>query len=189
VPTHEVLNQPPPLVDVNLYADDPSLAAAVLREGGDAARDAAPALGAFGARLGSAAVQLQAAQANEHPPRLRTHDRFGHRIDEIEYHPAYHALLALSVEQGLAGAPWAASRPGAHVVRAAGMLVASQVEFGHLCPVSMTYSAIPALRRQPDLHAEWQPRVAAGVYDPRPIPAGRAGSPDLPDLGGPPPDP
>jgi putative acyl-CoA dehydrogenase len=171
VPTHEVLNQPPPLVDVNLYTADPTLPAAVRREGRDAAREAEGALAAFGARLGGAEAQEWAAQANEHPPVLRAFDRFGHRIDEVEYHPAYHAMLALSVEHGLAGGPWAAPRPGAHVVRAAGMLLASQVEFGHLCPVSMTYSAVPALRRQPDLLAEWGPRATSRRYDPRPLPA------------------
>jgi len=168
--THEVANQPPPLVDIDLWNGDPTLRAAALREGGAGVSAADAALSAFGTRLGSATTQLQAAQANENPPKLRTHDRFGHRIDEVEYHPSYHALLELSVEHGLAGAAWSGG-PGAHVARAAGMLLASQVEFGHLCPVSMTYSAVPALRRQPELLASWGPHIVAGKYDPRFAPA------------------
>jgi putative acyl-CoA dehydrogenase len=154
--THEVLNQPPPLVDVNLWSGDPTLAAAVRHFAADAARAAEPSLAEYGARLGSAEVQRWADQANQVTPILHTHDRFGHRVDEVEYHPGYHAMMALTVEHGVAGAPWREDAAGAHVVRAAKMILASQVEFGHLCPVSMTYSAVPALRRQPDLLAEWR---------------------------------
>jgi len=167
-PTHEVLNQPPPFVDVDLYASDRVLSGAVRRAtGGEADLE----LSAFGRRLGSAEVQAWAADADKNAPVLRTHDRFGHRIDEVAFHPAYHALLGLSIENGLAGRPWADPRPTAHVVRAAKMLLMSEVEFGHLCPVSMTYSVVPALRAAPEILGEWRPRITAGVYDPRLVPA------------------
>src|SRR5262249_8170628 len=126
---------------------------------------------AFGRRLGSAAVQGWAVDADKNTPVLRTHDRYGHRIDEVAFHPSYHALLGLSIENGLAGRPWADPRPTAHVVRAAKMLLMSEVEFGHLCPVSMTYSVVPALRAAPEILGEWRPRISAGVYDPRLVPA------------------
>ncbi len=165
--THDVLNQPPPLSDVNLWTRDATLVAAARREAGMPDLS----LAELGARLGSAEAQQQATQANQVPPILRTHDRYGHRIDEIEYHPAYHAFLRLSVENGLSGGPWARPRAGAHVVRAAQMILASQVEYGHLCPVSMTYACVPALRRQPELAATWEPRIAALAYDARFVPA------------------
>jgi putative acyl-CoA dehydrogenase len=167
-PTHEVLNQPPPFVDVDLYASDLVLAGAVRRATGG---EADPELAAFGRRLGSAEVQGWAIEADKNTPVLRTHDRYGHRIDEVAFHPAYHALLGLSIENGLAGRPWADPRPTAHVVRAAKMLLMSEVEFGHLCPVSMTYSAVPALRAAPEVLGDWRPKITAGSYDPRLVPA------------------
>ena len=109
--------------------------------------------------------------ANENPPVLKTHDRFGHRIDEVEFHPAWHELMRLSCEAGLHARPWGEPRAGAHVARAAKMMLASQNEFGHGCPISMTYSAYPALQRQPDLFAEWGPRIVRERYDPRFLPA------------------
>jgi putative acyl-CoA dehydrogenase len=161
--THDVENQPPPLVGHDLYTQNAVLAGAVRRATGGVADDE---LSAFGRRIGTAEVQTWAAQANENPPVLRTHDRYGHRIDEVAFHPAYHALLGLSVEAGLAGRPWDDPRPAAHVIRAAKMLLMSEVEFGHLCPVSMTYSSVSALRRQPELLAAWRPRITAARYDP-----------------------
>jgi putative acyl-CoA dehydrogenase len=135
--THEVLNQPPPLEDYDVTAGDPALLDGVTREG------AAWSLGALhdlGTMAGSAQAQTWARHANESPPVLRTHDRFGNRIDEVEYHPDYHRLMDVAVRHGLHGAPWSDPRPGAHVARAAGFYAWSQCEMGHTCPISMTYS-------------------------------------------------
>ena len=109
--------------------------------------------------------------ANEHEPELHRYDRFGHRTDTVEYHPAYHALMTEAVAGGLHAAPWADDRPGAHVVRAARFAVWTQVEAGHGCPISMTYSIVPALRADDDLAAEWEPRLTSPVYDSRDEPA------------------
>jgi putative acyl-CoA dehydrogenase len=168
--THEVANQPPPLADVNLYATDRALAEAVRREGGAWAEADVTALGA---RLGEAEVLEWGVQANRHPPVLHAFDRFGHRRDEVEFHPAWHALLGLAVGRGLHSGPWRAPRPGAHVARAAGVFLLSQVEAGVGCPIAMTYAAVPPLRRQPELAAEWLPRMCSTTYDPvlRPVAA------------------
>jgi putative acyl-CoA dehydrogenase len=162
--THEVLNQAPPLADYNLLTTDHVLQQAVDREGAGWAR---PLLAEFGERVGSEEAIHWGFQANENAPVLRTHDRFGHRIDEVEFHPAWHAVMRLSVEHGLATMPWSDPKPGAHVARAALMFLASENEAGHACPVSMTYSAIPALRKQPDLAREWEPHIFPPHYDPR----------------------
>jgi len=164
--THAVTNQAPPLVGHDLAAD-PVLLAALDREG---AGHAADSLHAFGRRLGSAQVQHWATQANEHPPVLHTHDRYGHRLDEVEFHPAWHELMAMSIGAGLAGVPWADQRPAPHVVRAGGFFLASQVEAGHGCPLSMTYAIVPALRHAPDLAAELEPLLATRSYDPSLVP-------------------
>src|SRR5262249_23926210 len=103
--------------------------------------------------------------ANESPPRLRTHDRFGNRIDEVEFHPAWHSLLATSVGQGLHALSWRESRAGGHVARAALFTLMAQVEAGHTCPVSMTHAAVPAVRAQPELAAEWEPLLTSTTYD------------------------
>src|SRR5262245_23929432 len=161
--THEVANQPPPLADVNLFSADRALTEAVHREGaGWAEAD----LVSLGDRLGSAEVLEWGAQANRHSPVLHAFDRFGQRRDEVEFHPAWHALLGLAVSRGLHSAPWRAPRPGAHVARAAGVFLLSQVEAGVGCPVAMTYAAVPPLRRQPELAAEWVPRICTTAYDP-----------------------
>ena len=120
-----------------------------------------------------AAPRLQAlgAQANENPPKLRTHDRFGNRVDEAEFHPAWHELLGVAVEHELHSSPWKDPRPGAHVARGAAFMCMSQAEAGIGCPISMTYSVIPALRTQPELAAEWEPRFLSNAYDPRNAPA------------------
>ena len=122
------------------------------------------------------APQQQARLANENPPVLRSHDSRGNRIDEVEFHPAWHALMGTAVRHGLHAAPWADDAPGSHVARAAKFYVWTQAEGGHGCPVSMTYAAVPALRHQPDLAARFEPLLAARCYDPglRP-PDGKAG--------------
>ncbi len=117
-------------------------------------------------RAGSAQAQECGEQANRHEPALRTHDRYGHRIDEVEFHPSWHRLLDVAVSEGLAGAPWADPRPGAHVARAAAFYVWGQVEAGHGCPVSMTYAVVPSLRSSPGLAATYEPLLTSRVYDP-----------------------
>ncbi len=165
----EVLNQPPPLADYNLFTTDRILMEALRREGAGWAEEA---LTSFGRLIGSGDVIRLGFQANENPPILHTHDRFGSRIDEVEYHPAWHELMRISVEHGLHSGPWREPREGVHVARAARMMVASQNEFGHLCPISMTYSALPTLRKQPDVAGEWEEKIKSTIYDPRFRPAG-----------------
>ncbi len=160
---HEVLNQPPPLVDYNLFSTHRALRESVTRE---CAAWACDALDAFGAKLGSAEAIEWGILANQNPPVLHTHDRYGHRRDEVEFHPSWHHLMQLSVEYGVHNLPWANARPGAHVARAALAMLASQNEAGHVCPISMTYSAVPVLRRDPALAAEWEPRLHSNRYDP-----------------------
>ena len=167
--THEVTNQPPPLEDYDVVGADAALVEAIEREGAAWAIDDLHALGRL---AGSPESIGWGFDANRFPPELRTHDRFGHRIDEVAYHPAYHELMQVAVSHGLHGAPWAVDQPGAHVARAAGFMAWSQVETGHGCPISMTYSIVPALRTVPGLAAEWEPRLAARAYDPRNV-AGR----------------
>ncbi len=170
--THEVLNQVPPLAGYDA-ADDPALLAAVSREG--AGWDL-PGLHDLGVLAGSVATQEHARLANEHPPVLRTHDAQGQRIDEVEFHPSWHALLGTAARHGLHAAPWADGTAGAHVARAAKFFVWSQAEAGHGCPVSMTYAAVPALRHAPELARRFEPLLTARAYDPglRP-PEGKAG--------------
>ena len=160
---HEVLNQPPPLAGIDLFSTDDALAGAVTREGaGWASAD----LAEYGRKLGSAEVLEWGATANEHPPVLHTHDRYGHRRDEVEFHPAWHHLMRLAVEHGLHSSPWANPRPGAHAARAAAAMLASECEAGHVCPISMTYSSIPVLRRDVGIATTWEPRIHSMVYDP-----------------------
>jgi putative acyl-CoA dehydrogenase len=170
--THEVSNQPPPLTDYNVFAADTPLVEAVRREGAewDEAR-----ISAVGELAGSEHLRVLGAQANENPPKLRTHDRFGNRVDEAEFHPAWHELLGIAVEHELHSSPWKDPRPGAHVARGAAFMCLSQAEAGIGCPISMTYSVIPALRTQPELAAEWEPRFLSNTYDPRNTPAPNKG--------------
>jgi len=172
MPTHEVTNQPPPLVGYDA-SEDNALLAALHREG---AAWAAAEVRDLGRLAGSEHVQEQGRLANEYEPKLRTHDRYGHRIDEIEFHPAWHDLMTTAIARGLHATPWQQPRPGAHLARAAKFYVWGQAEAGHLCPVSMTYASIPALRQAPELAARYEPLLAAAVYDPglRP-PAGKRG--------------
>ncbi|MFI0731551.1 acyl-CoA dehydrogenase family protein [Streptomyces sp. NPDC021225] len=159
--THEVLNQAPPLTGFST-ADDPALLEALRRDG---AAWGEPEVRELGALAGSAEVQDWARMAEEHPPVLHTHDRYGHRVDEVEYHPAYHRLMAAAVDSGQHAAAWGDSRPGAHLARAAKFYVFAQAEPGHGCPVSMTYAAVPALRAEPELAAAYEPLLASRVYD------------------------
>jgi len=159
--THIVTNQPPPLVGHDVAAD-PALLAAVEREGAGWYADDLHRLGKL---AGTEEAQRWGEDANRYVPMLRTHDRYGNRIDEVDFHPAWHHLLDVAVGAGLAGACWADPRPGAHVARAAGLFVWSQVEQGHTCPVSMTYAVVPALRAAPDLAALYEPLLTSREYD------------------------
>ncbi|MFK4102038.1 acyl-CoA dehydrogenase family protein [Streptomyces sp. NPDC019531] len=167
--THMVTNQPPPLIGYDVYCADRALRAAVERHLDPGLLDEVHGeLSALGRACGSAQVQEWGVQANENPPRLHTHDRHGHRIDEVEFHPAWHRLLGKGVSAGLTAA-W--SRPGGHVRRAAAFLLWTQVDAGNCCPLSMTHAAVPALRTDPDLATEWEPRLTSMVYDREPRPA------------------
>jgi putative acyl-CoA dehydrogenase len=149
------LNQPPPLEDYNLFDQDTVLQEAVEHEGGMWGLDM---LSAFGAIAGGEALRLGPV-ADRHPPVLRTHDRFGNRIDEVEFHPAWNELLRLGVSAGIPSLPWRDPRQGAHVVRGALLMLLSQAEAGVGCPLSMTYAAVPAIRHAPELARQWEPRL------------------------------
>ncbi len=166
--THKVENQPPALNNYNLFEADLALQEAVQREG---AQWAAPSLGEYGELCGVPEIIELGNQANRQKPELFTHDKYGNRINEVRFHPAYHELMAMAIEGGLHGSPWSNPVPGAHVARAARYLLHAQVEAGHGCPITMTFAAIPALRHQPDLAAIWEPRIAPYSYDHRNIPA------------------
>lgn len=166
--THVVENVSRELGDINLYRQDTALAEAVRREG--AAAQVAD-IDAFGALCGAADYLQQGTLANRHPPEFDTHDRFGHRVDLVSYHPAYHRLMQTAIAHGLHASPWTAPGPGAHVARAAKSYLHTQVEAGHGCPVTMTFAAVPSLRLQPELAAVWEPKITARVYDPRNVPA------------------
>lgn len=168
ISTHEVINQPPALENYNLFEHDKALQEGVRREGGGWAEES---IHSFGALMGTPRLIELGFQANRHTPVLKTHDRFGHRIDEVEYHPAYHELMKISMEHQLHCWPWNENRPGAHVARAALFYLMGQVESGVLCPLSMAFAAVPSLRQQPDLAAVWEPRLRSTEYDARFIPA------------------
>ncbi len=165
--THEVFNQAPSLEGTNLLAQDRPLLEALEREGAGWALERVRDFGSILA--GEASVW--GFQANRNPPVLRSHDASGRRIDEVEYHPAWHSLMRLAVENEVHALPWRNPRPGAHVARAALIYGLSQVEAGVNCPLTMTYSAVPALRQQPEIAAEWEPRITSVEYDPRMLPA------------------
>jgi putative acyl-CoA dehydrogenase len=180
--THEVFNQPEPLVDVNLFETNRPLQ--------DALRFNAPqadtqALARLGALAGRAPMQVHARLANTHAPELHTHDRFGRRIDEVEFHPSYHVLMAAAVEAGLHGTPWSSPLPpppgegggggaraaaDAHILRAAGFMLFTELEPSVLCPISMTYAVTPALRGNAAVYGDWAPRLTSRSYDPRLVP-------------------
>jgi len=161
--THEVFNQPTPLVDYNLFDTNRPLR--------DALKFNAPALQTtqlheLGAALGTAGMQAHARLANIHMPELHTHDRFGRRIDEVEFHPSYHALMTAAVGAGLHGTPWTGTSASPHVLRAAGFMLFTELEPSILCPVSMTYAATPALRSNAGVYADWGPKLGSLWYDP-----------------------
>jgi putative acyl-CoA dehydrogenase len=160
--THEVANQATPLEGHNTFEADAVLTEAVPREGADwAVRE----LSELGATCGRPETIHLGVEANESPPRLRTHDRYGNRIDEVEFHPAWHELMRIAVSHGIHASPWRHPQPGAHVARGAAAMLMGQVEAGVMCPISMTYSVIPALRVQPDLAAGWEPRFLSLGYE------------------------
>ena len=165
--THIVENQPPALRDTNLYQQDVALREAVAREG---AAWAEADLQAFGELTGSAKMIELGFQANENKPVLYTHDNYGHRIDEVRFHPAYHQLMKVALEHGLHASHWLQPQAGAHVARAARFYLQAQVEAAHGCPVTMTSAVVPALLQQPDLAAQWMPKITALAYDHRNIP-------------------
>ncbi len=169
----EVANQAPPLCDYDLYAADAALHEGFRREalGWNDAE-----LHELGGLAGSPEAIAWGFEANRNPPVLRTHDRFGRRLDEIDFHPSYHSLMAVATRRGMHAAPWAERRPGAHVARAAKFYLWAQVEAGHGCPISMTYAAVAALRMQPAVAAIWEPLLTARAYDPTLRPAADKGS-------------
>ncbi|MEU1367881.1 acyl-CoA dehydrogenase family protein [Streptomyces sp. NPDC005803] len=171
--THTVSNQAPPLLGYDVFGADRVLTEAVERHLPAAGLDdARSGLSELGRSAGSAQAAEWAVQADENPPRLRTHDRYGHRVDEVEFHPAWHRLLGHAVTAGLTDA-W--DRPGGHVRRAAGFLVWTQAEAGHGCPLSMTHAAVPALRTDPAVAAEWEPLLTSRVYEQELRPAAQKG--------------
>ena len=161
--THTVFNQPPPLVNYNAFTQDAALGESVLREGAGWAQDRLSEIGTF---AGREEVIQWGFDANTFEPVLHTHDRYGHRIDEVMFHPAYHHLMNYAVTNGLHASSWRDSDPGSHVARAAAFYLLFQVEAGHGCPISMTHAAIPVLRRQPDLAQNWLPKMLSLEYDP-----------------------
>ena len=165
--THEVFNQPAPFEDVNLFTSDAALQGAVAAAGGlvHNAR-----LEAFGARCGAAETVEWSRQANENPPKLKSFDRYGHRLDEVEFHPAYHQLMSLALDAGISGAPWSVPEAG-HVLHGAMMILMNGADPGVTCPMSMTYACYPPLGADEAVAAEWRARVTAQSYDPRFIPA------------------
>jgi putative acyl-CoA dehydrogenase len=160
--THEVFNQAQPLSGYNVFESDAVLGEALEREGGGWAAERTREVGAY---AGSELAQRLGREANENPPKLRTHDRFGNRIDEVEFHPAWHELMSAGVGFGLHSLPWSEPQPGAHVARAAMFMCFSQAEAGVGCPISMTYSAVPAVRLEPRIAEEWEPRFGSLFYD------------------------
>jgi len=164
--THEVLNQPEPLVNVNLFTGNRALQAALAFNA--PGLDTAP-LRALGERLGSADMQTHARLANVFTPQLKSHDRFGHRIDQVEFHPSYHALMAEATSNGLHGTPFADAEQAtgtAHVNRAAGFMLFTELEPSVLCPISMTYAVAPALQSNPAIYRDWAPQLTSRAYDP-----------------------
>lgn len=161
--THEVTNQVPPLIEYDA-ADYPPILEALHREGADHALDE---LHRVGLLAGGAEAQGWGDLAEAHPPVLKTHDRYGNRIDEVVYDPSYHELMRTAVSLGLHGAPWSDTKPNPHLVRAAKSSVWGIVDAGHGCPISMTYAVVPALRANPELASAYEPLLSSSSYDPR----------------------
>jgi putative acyl-CoA dehydrogenase len=175
--THTVFNQVPPLEDIDVFSTNLPLVEAVQREGAGWVHDRAATLGRFVGAAGGWAggPQNWGRLANENKPVLRLFDRYGHRIDEVEFHPAWHQLMKMGVENELHSLPWTSDQPSPHTARAALYMTAMQAEAGFACPITMTFAVVPALRAQPELAAEWEPLVTASSYDPRLIPAAEKG--------------
>jgi putative acyl-CoA dehydrogenase len=171
--THDVFNQVPPLENIDVFSSNTPLSEALDREGAGWVRERAAELGRL---IGGEPQSVWGRVANENKPVLRTHDRYGNRIDEVEFHPAWHQLMTLGVENELHSLPWTSSEPAAHVARAALYMTAMQAEAGFACPITMTFAVVPALRAQAELAAEWEPLVTARTYDPRLIPVAQKGS-------------
>ncbi len=171
--THTVFNQAPPLEGLDVFSSNVPLVEAVQREGADWVRERAAELGRF---VGGEPQQQWGRLANENKPVLRTFDRYGHRLDEVEFHPAWHSLMKMGVENELHSLPWTSAEPAPHAARAALYMTAMQAEAGFCCPITMTFAVVPALRAQPELAAEWEPLVTATAYDPRLVPAAEKGS-------------
>jgi putative acyl-CoA dehydrogenase len=164
--THTVFNQAPPLEGLDVYASNLPLVEAVQREGAGWVSERAAALGRLVGAVGGP-QQEWGRLANENKPVLRTFDRYGHRIDEVEFHPAWHQLMKMGVEHELHSLPWTSDEPTAHTARAALYMTAMQAEAGFCCPITMTFAVVPALRATPELAAEWEPLVTSTTYDPR----------------------
>jgi putative acyl-CoA dehydrogenase len=171
--THTIANQTPPLEGVDVFSSNLPLVEAAKREGASWVLPRAAELGKF---VGGEPQQLWGRLANENKPVLKTHDRYGNRIDEVEFHPAWHQLMKMGVEHELHSLPWTSSEAAPHAARAALYMTAMQAEAGFACPITMTFAVLPALRAQPELLAEWGPLVTATSYDPRLIPASEKGS-------------
>ncbi|CDZ94550.1 acyl-CoA dehydrogenase family protein [Pseudomonas saudiphocaensis] len=164
--THEVTNQVPPLDGANLYRLDLPLQQWVHRYQGGWAETRLDAYGA----LAGGPLMAAGFLANENRPVFRSHDRYGHRIDQVDFHPAYHELMRTGIEHGIPSLPWADPQPGAQVARAGLMYLHNQAEAGSSCPLTMTFASVPALRLQPEIAAIWLPKVLATEYDPRNVP-------------------
>jgi putative acyl-CoA dehydrogenase len=164
---YQVTNQPPPLEPLNLLRSDAVLREALVRENAQWAEEDLTALGAL---LGRPETIQLGFEANRNPPVLRSFDRYGHRLDEIDFHPAWHELMSIAMSAGLHSSPWADPKPGAHVARAIGTYLLVQVESGVYCPIAMTYASVPTLRRAPVVAQEWLPRIFARSYDQRFLP-------------------
>lgn len=162
--THEVANQAPDRVDLNEFTTNAALVENVARFDAAWAFDE---LSAIGEHVGTASFQRDAVLANVREPVLRAFDRHGNRVDEVDYDDSYHRVIGAAVAAGAHTSAWADPKPGANVARAAAFMLFAQVEAGHACPISMTHAAVPALRRQPELAAEWMPRLLSRAYDPR----------------------
>src|ERR1051326_6648389 len=172
-PLESAQNQAPPLTGYNLFLADRTLSHVVDREGAGWAREQIAELGGL---LGTEEAQRWGFEANENPPALHTHDRYGNRRDEVVFHPAWPQLRRISVENRLHSLPWvkaetAEKRKGAHVARAALLMLTAQNEAGHTCPISMTFSAVAALRVEPELAHAWEPKILSSTYDPGFAPA------------------
>lgn len=161
--THTVFNQPPPLVDYNIFAQDAALVESIQREG---AGWALTSLNEIGTVTGRSDMIQSGFDANTFEPVLHTHNRFGQRIDEVTYHPAYHHIMRSAISYGIHASAWDDPQPGSYVARSAALYLFSQVDSGHACPISMTHAVIPVIRKQPEIAQAWLPKLFSREYDP-----------------------